>query len=136
MKRYFRHLIATVVFLAALSANGQQKFTGTFSNGYKGATVSFVLSADKKSVSNFTFKGYWRCGGSTEQITAGPAKSFPVINGKIDAAITDPANGGSSAFRFKLNGTVNGNTASGTFRMSITGLSCDTYLLKWTAVAK
>jgi len=121
---------------SAASAFAQQKFTGTFSNGYKGATVSFILSADKKTVTDFTFKGYWRCGGSTESITAGPEKSFRLNNGKIDATIVEPENGGASAFRFSINGTVNGKTAGGTFRMSITGLSCDTYLLKWTATAK
>ena len=114
----------------------QQKFTGTFSNGYKGSTISFVLSADKKWIKDLTFTGYWRCGGSTENITAGPEKDFPVQNGQVDGVITDPENGGSSAFRFSFKGAIKGRTANGTFRMSITGLSCDTYLLNWTANLK
>jgi len=136
MKKYSSICVVLFVLGAVSSVHSQQKFSGTFSNGYKGCKLSFDLSADKRSISNFTFTGYWRCAGSTEQITAGPKKSFPVVDGKVDAVITDPEKGGSSAFRFKLNGTVTGKTGSGTFRMSITGLSCDTYELKWTAASK
>ncbi|WP_207425619.1 hypothetical protein [Pedobacter sp. SYSU D00535] len=114
----------------------QKKFNGTFSNGYKGAKISFELSKDGKTIKNLTFNGYWRCGSSTEQITAGPEKPISVANGVIKSVITDPENGGASAFRFDIQGTVKGNTASGTFRMSIAGLSCDTYLLNWTATGK
>jgi hypothetical protein len=135
MKNYIL-LLMTAACLTALSACGQQKFSGSFSNGYKGAGLSFVLSADKKTIKDFTFTGHWRCGGSVESITAGPEKAFPVKNGVVDVVITDPENGGASAFRFNIKGTVKGNTASGTFRMSITGLSCDTYQLNWTAQAK
>lgn len=113
----------------------QTKFRGTFSNGYKGAKLSFTLSADGKQIQQFTFDGYWRCGTSTEHITAGPSKNFKVVNGKIQDVIVDPENGGSSAFRFSLDGLVKGKQANGTFRMSITGLSCDTYKLSWTAMA-
>jgi hypothetical protein len=129
-------VVSVIACLAALPASGQQKFNGTFSNGYKGGKLSFVLSADKKWIKDFTFTGHWRCGGSTESITAGPEKAFPVKNGQVDAVISDPENGGSSAFRFNLKGTIRGNTANGAFRMSITGLSCDTYLLNWTANSK
>lgn len=118
------------------AANGQQQFSGTFSNGYKGGKVSFVLSADKKTIKDFTFTGHWRCSGSVESITAGPEKGFPVKNGVVDVVITEPEGGGASAFRFAIKGAVKGKTASGTFRMSITALSCDTYLLNWTAQAK
>lgn len=124
-------LIAGPVFSFA-----QKKFSGTFSNGYKGAKITFELSKDGKTIKDLTFNGYWRCGSSTEQITAGPEKSIPVVNGVIKSVITDPENGGASAFRFDIQGAVKGSTAKGTFRMSITGLSCDTYLLNWTAEAK
>lgn len=134
MKRYF--LLTALVFTIALSAFGQQRFTGAFSNGYKGGKVSFLLSADKKTISDFTFTGHWRCSGSVESITAGPEKAFPVKGGVVDAVITDPEGGGASAFRFAIKGTLSGKAASGTFRMSITGLSCDTYLLNWTAQSK
>src|SRR5699024_10395013 len=111
----------------------QKKFTGTFSNGFTGSKISFTLSKDGQTIKNLTFSGHWRCGSSTEQITVGPEKVVPVKNGVIKSVIVDPENGGASAFRFDVKGNVKGNSASGTFRMSITGLSCDTYLLKWTA---
>jgi hypothetical protein len=134
MKKYY---LLTILLFGMLTAFAQKKtFTGTFSNGYKGAKISFELSKDGKKIENLTFNGYWRCGSSTELITAGPEKPIPVVNGKIASVITDPENGGASAFRFDIQGTVKGNTASGTFRMSITGLSCDTYKLNWTAAAK
>ena len=134
MKKY--SVLLLLVFVATLSFAQKKKFTGTFSNGYKGAKISFELSKDGKMIENLTFSGYWRCGSSTEQITAGPEKSIPVVNGKVKAIITDPENGGSSAFRFNIDGLIKGNTAQGTFRMSITGLSCDTYQLNWTATSK
>lgn len=136
MKISLSCLFTILVLLTGCTARGQQKFTGTFSNGYKGGKVSFVLSADKKTISDFTFTGHWRCGGSVESITAGPEKAFPVKNGTVDVVITEPEGGGASAFRFAIRGTVSGRRASGTFRMSIAGLSCDTYLLNWTAQSK
>lgn len=136
MKKYLSLFVTAIACLTTSIACGQQQFSGNFSNGYKGAKLSFVLSADKKAISDFTFAGYWRCGGRTENITTGPEKKIPVKNGEVHAVITDPENGGSSAFRFNLNGIIKEKTASGTFRMSITGLSCDTYVLNWTAKSK
>jgi hypothetical protein len=136
MKRYLSLLITALAFMTALSACGQQKFSGTFSNGYKGGKLSFVLSADRKTISDFTFTGHWRCSGSVESITAGPEKAFPVKSGTVDVVINEPEGGGASAFRFAIKGVLSGKTASGTFRMSIAGLSCDTYLLNWTAQSK
>ncbi len=136
MKKNIAAIMIAFACLGALSACGQQQFNGTFSNGYTGAKISFSLSADKKTIKDLTFTGYWRCGGSTEQITAGPEKKIEVKDGVIQAVITEPENGGASAFRFNINGNLKGKSASGTFRMSITGLSCDTYLLKWTARSK
>lgn len=132
MKSKRRFFIIALFFLS-VNTFAQKKFTGTFSNGYKGAKMSFILSSNGKEIKDFTFEGYWRCAGSAELITAGPTKSFPVHQGKIQSIIVEPENGGSSAFRFNINGLINGKQASGTFRMSVTGLSCDTYELNWTA---
>ena len=131
--RFNKILLITVLCFFGNTVFAQKKFTGTFSNGYKGAKLSFILSANGKEIKDFTFEGYWRCGGSIELITSGPEKSFPVVNGKVNSIIVEPENGGSSAFRFNIEGLINGKQASGTFRMSITGLSCDTYKLNWTA---
>lgn len=120
-------------FLFAAPVFAQKKFTGIFTNGYKGAVCTFQLSADGKKIEKFTFKGYWRCSGKTELILAGPEKSIPINNGKFHGKITDPEDGGSTAFRFEIAGEINGKEATGTFRMNINALSCDTYLLQWTA---
>ena len=117
-------------------AQSKKKFEGTFSNGMKGAKISFVLSADGKKVEDVTFSGYWRCDGTLENTTVGSEKGFPVVNGKIDGIVVEPENGGATAFRFELHGVIAGKKASGTFRMNINALACDTYKLNWTATAK
>ena len=108
-------------------------WTGTFSNGMKGATISFDVSADGKTLSELTFQGYWRCSGKLELTTAGPTHSFPIKSGKVSGVVVDPPGGGATAWRFELDGLVGAKSAQGTFRMNINALSCDTYKLQWTA---
>lgn len=127
-------VLATLLFTPA--AQKKTAWTGLVSNGFKGDAISFDISADGKRLENLTFKGYWRCSGKLEEITMGPEKSFPIANGRIAKAITEPEGGGSTAFRFDLNAIIQGKTASGTLRINLNGLSCDTYLLKWTANTK
>lgn len=136
MNKYFNFFILCTLFSCLTACSQQQAFTGTFSNGYKGNTLRFMLSADKKTIKELTFNGHWNCGGKLESMLAGPEKAIPVKNGEIHAVVLDPEGGGSTAFRFQIDGKITGKTASGTFRMSLTGLGCDTYLLKWTAQAK
>ena len=138
MKTMFYTVLLSFFISCSLSgcAQSKKKFEGTFSNGMKGAKISFVLSADGKKIEDVTFSGYWRCDGKLENTTVGPDGGFPVTKGKIDGVIVEPEDGGATAFRFEMHGTINGNKASGTFRMNINALSCDTYLLNWTAVAK
>lgn len=102
----------------------------------KGNSIFFEISADGKRLQNLTFKGYWRCSGRLEQMTAGPDGAFTLVNGQVEDHITEPPNGGSTAWRYDLKTDIQGNNASGTFRMAINNLGCDTYLLKWTAQAK
>lgn len=112
-------------------------FKGAISNRMKGDSLSFDLSPDGKKVTNLTFNGYWRCSGKLErQPAAGPEGSFDVVNGKVDGHISDPPNGGSTSWRFDLKASIESNKASGTFRMNINNLGCDTYLLKFEAAAK
>lgn len=112
-------------------------FKGALEGGFKGDSIFFDISADGKKLQNLTFKGYWRCSGKLEQIRAvGPEGSFDVINGIAKGHISDPPNGGSTAWRFDIDATIKGNTATGTFRMNINNLGCDTYLLKFKAVGK
>lgn len=111
-------------------------FEGVISNGMKGDKISFDISADGKKLENLTFTGYWRCSGKLEQTTTGPDGAFDIVNGKVSGHISEPPNGGSTAWRFDLDATINGNKAEGTFRMNINNLGCDTYKLNWTAIAK
>lgn len=133
-----KFIVLTCLFLSLCYASLAQKraFAGMFSNGMKGATCTFELSADGKSLTNFTFKGYWRCGGKLELMTMGPTKSVKVQNGKFDAVIVEPENGGATAFRFELHGQITGKKATGTFRGNLNALACDTYVLNWTATTK
>jgi hypothetical protein len=141
MKNAFVAVIVLLVAISCLSfirVTEQKKRTyeGTFSNGYKGAKISFSISPDGKELQDLTFKGYWKCSSGIEQITVGPKKSLPIVNGKIDGVVTDREGDGSTAWRFELHGTIDKGTAQGTFRMNINNLGCDTYKLNWTATAK
>ena len=111
-------------------------FEGTFSNGMKGDKISFDISADGKKLTNLTFKGYWRCSGTLESTTAGPKGAYDIMNSKVNGHISEPPNGGATAWRFDLEAAIQGTKASGTFRMNINNLGCDTYKLKWTAESK
>lgn len=109
---------------------------GSFSNGMKGAKISFDISEDGKELKELTFQGYWRCDGKLDLTTLGPEKSFSIESNKVDGVIVEPEGGGASATRYELHATINGTTAEGTFRMNINGLGCDTYKLSWTAEKK
>lgn len=111
-------------------------FEGAVLNGMKGDSISFDISADGKILSNLTFKGYWRCGGRLESTITGPEGVFTIIDNKVNDHISEPPNGGSTAWRYELEATINGNTAAGTFRMNINNLGCDSYKLQWTATGK
>lgn len=132
MKKYLRSLLLIAASGFTLVACGQRQFTGIVSNGFKGDNISFTLSADKKFITDLTFSGYWRCSGKMESITVGPDKRIPVKNGEVHAVVLDPETGGSTAWRFAIDAVIKDKTASGTFRMSINNLGCDTYVLKWT----
>ncbi|WP_400192604.1 hypothetical protein [Hymenobacter sp. B81] len=129
----FPLLLAVAVVAAPPKGKGTQ-WQGTISNGMKGDKLSFVVSADGKRISQLTFSGYWRCGGKLEQTTVGPDGSFTVQNGQVKGALVEPPQGGSTAWRYDLQGRFTGKTvAQGTFRMNINGLGCDTHLLQWKA---
>lgn len=134
--KYWLSVTALIVLPFFLSAQKKSSWQGTFSNGYKGAIISFDISADGKQLENLTFNGYWRCSGKMEQIIMGPEKSYPIKNGMVAGAIVEPENGGSTAFRFDLNAKIEQKTASGTLRFNINALGCDTYKLNWTAQKK
>ncbi len=109
---------------------------GSFSNGMKETTISFDVSADGTKLENLTFSGYWRCDGSLTRDILGPEKSFTIQNNKVDGSISEPEGGGATAIRYELHAKFDGSKASGTFRMNINALACDTYVLEWTALKK
>ncbi|ALW84890.1 hypothetical protein AUC43_07175 [Hymenobacter sedentarius] len=108
------------------------RWMGSVSNGMKGDKISFVVSPDGKTLSELTFDGYWRCSGRLERQVVGPKDTFSIVNGKVSGVALDPPTGGT--WRFELQGDFSAKTAAtGTFRMNITGLGCDTYKLQWAA---
>lgn len=127
---------------SAVAEKGQttgkaKHFSGAISNGMKGDSIRFDVSADGKTISNLAFNGWWRCSGKLEQQTGiGPDGSFQIINGQVDGKISEPPNGGSTAWHFDLKASIKDNKAAGTFRMNINNLGCDTYVLKFEAAAR
>jgi hypothetical protein len=58
------------------SSNSSGHWEGSFSNGMKGAKISFDISDDGKELRELTFQGYWRCDGSLDLTTLGRKKVF------------------------------------------------------------
>ncbi|MGZ5285724.1 MAG: hypothetical protein ACXWB9_01000 [Flavisolibacter sp.] len=118
------------------SSGEKTHWEGAFTNGMKETFISFDVSADGTKLENLTFSGYWRCDGSLTKDILGPEKSFTIQNNKVDGSISEPEDGGATAIRYELHATFEGSKASGSFRMNINALACDTYLLQWTAAKK
>ncbi len=119
------------------SAVKNLKFACAISNGMKGDSLFFEVSPDRKKLSDLYFKGYWRCAGKlTQERAAGPEGSFTIANNKIDGVVSEPPGGGSTAWRFEMHAVLDGKKVSGTFRMNINALGCDSYVLKFAGVAR
>lgn len=111
-----------------------KKFRGALTGGYKGDSLFFEISSDGNRVENLAFKGHWRCDGKIESLPiAGPEGSLPIIDGKVDDHISDPPDGGATAWRFDLKAEIKGNKAEGKFRMNINALNCNSGMLSFTA---
>ncbi|GAB2946665.1 hypothetical protein GCM10027048_09540 [Hymenobacter coalescens] len=131
----FPLLLGVAVVAARSTPSKGTQWQGTIGNGMKGGRISFVVAPDGKTLSQLTFSGYWRCGGKLEQITIGPDTNFTVRDGNVRGVAVDPPAGGASAWRYDLEGRFSGaEAATGTFRLNINALSCDTRRLEWTAV--
>ena len=122
----------TTEITAEENSGKTQHWEGAFTNGMKQTYISYDVSADKKQLKDLTFNGYWYCSGKLTQDILGPEESFTIKDGVVDGVIVDKA----SYTRFELKGKITGSKAEGTFRMSITGLGCDTRVLTWTASPK
>lgn len=98
---------------------------GSFSNGMKGAKISFDVAGNE--VKNLIFHGYWRCDGKLELTTIGPEKSYAIKGKSVDGTLKE------QGFYFALQGTFTGKKAAGTLRFAFASGDCDTYKLNWTA---
>lgn len=116
---------STIVKQETPSASSSGHWKGTFSNGLKGAKISFDVKGSE--VKDLTFQGYWRCDGKLELTTLGPEKGFAINGNRVDGVIKE------SGFYFELHGNFSGNKASGTLRIAFVAGGCDTYKLNWTA---
>jgi len=105
--------------------SGKSSWKGTFSNGMKGATISFEVEGNQ--MKDLTFKGYWRCDSEMEKTTIGPDGSYTIKGKTIEGELK-----GDGVF-FEVQGTFNGAKASGTLRFAFVAGGCDTYKLNWTA---
>ncbi|NML66846.1 hypothetical protein HHL22_16695 [Hymenobacter sp. RP-2-7] len=106
-------------------------YLGTFSNGAKGDTLSFVLAPDGQTISDLKFKGYWRCGGTLVPLPAGgPRGTYTVASGRIAGRLCQE--GGNC---FELSGRVAGAAANGKLRLTNRAQRCDSNELVWSAVA-
>jgi len=116
------------VFAGASPGGGQWR--GTISNGYKGQTIGFRVSADGKTISDVVFQGYLiRRGGGIEDTQLAPLRNIPVNGG----AFEDTQLNGASKVRFDFTGVfTSATTAEGTYRV-MSDTDCDTYKLNWTA---
>lgn len=115
----------TVAVTSAQQNTAGNHWKGSFSNGMKGAKLSFDVKDGE--VKDLTFQGYWRCEGKLELTTLGPKKGFTITGNSVDGVIKE------SGFYFELHGRFSGNKASGTLRIAFTAGGCDTYKLNWTA---
>jgi len=112
------------------------RYQGTFSNGMKGDTISFMLAADGKSISGLTFKGYWRCAGKLQPLAdVGPRGTYTVTGGRIAGRLCEGSQKGGPDNCFELSGQVNGAAANGKLRLTDKAKGCDSGPLVWSAVA-
>lgn len=112
------------------AATGSGQWKGSFSNGMKGATISFEVAGD--SVKDLTFQGYWRCEGKLDLTTLGPSTAYPLQGNSFDGVIVEPKDG-PAPFHFEVHGKLNDNKAEGTLQFVNTAAGCTTYKLNWTA---
>ena len=92
-----------------------------------------MVSPDGSRVSDVTFEGHWDCSDGIEMTTSGPSGEFPLSGNRIQITSVEPEGGGATATRFVMDGTVEGGRASGTLRINLNALGCDTRQLSWTA---
>jgi hypothetical protein len=109
------------------------RWVAAVTNGFKGDSVHFVVSANGAELRDLTFAGYWRCAdgsmaGSLEETRVGPPDPVPVRAGAFASTQTRPAWWWQAEGRF-----TSPTAAEGTYRQAAKGATCDTRVLRWTA---
>ena len=110
------------VRVATISKTGSSK---TFTKADEIPTNTASLGTDKLN--------------QTENTKANPDNGTRSSSISIDNVLGPDVNSISKSVNSKLidiDANITGNTATGTFRMNINNLGCDTYLLKFSAVGK
>ncbi len=108
-------------------------WAGEVTGGYTGNRLSFTMGEDGATAGDILFEGHWDCADGIETTTSGPSGTFPIENGRLEITSVDPPDGGATATRFVLAGTFADGRATGTLRVNINALGCDTGELAWSA---
>ncbi len=110
-------------------------WTGPVSCGYKGDSISFMVSADGQQIGDVTFSGYWRCKDGSSSFSN--IKRMDV--GHVPGVFRTGSDGSFSEEKrepyllWTLAGQADGPArASGTVRIEYAA-ECDTFRLEWAA---
>lgn len=109
------------------------RWSGEVTGGYKGNQIMFGVSPDGGQISGIAFQGHWDCSDGIEMTTSGPEGAYPVTAGRVKVSSVEPPDGGATAIRFEMEGQMGAASASGTLRINLNALGCDTRVLTWTA---
>lgn len=118
---------------ATTDAPAGGSWQGEVTGGYTGNRIAFTLADGGARIADIVFTGHWDCADGIETTTSGPSAAFPVSGGRIAIESAEPPGGGATATRFVMNGQLAGDSASGTLRVNINALGCDTRELSWSA---
>jgi hypothetical protein len=109
------------------------RWAGEVTGGYTGNRISFTVSADGARMEDITFEGHWDCEDGIETATLGPTAPAPLAGDTIAVLSVEPEDGGATAQRFDMQGRFAEGRASGTLRINLNALGCDTRVLSWSA---
>lgn len=122
---------------ASSSASGPARTPGTWTGeatgGYQGNRISFTVTPDGARMEDIVFEGHWDCEDGIDMTTLGPTPGFAITGDTIAILSVEPEDGGATAQRFDMQGRFADGRASGTLRINLNALGCDTRLLSWSA---
>ena len=107
------------------------KWVAVVTNGFKGDTLFFSVSPDRKRVTDVTLKGHWRCrSNGTQRVDVGsPPGAYALTGDSVAGVQKEPYLRWEMTAKF-----ASERAATGTFRVMY-DTDCDTYALKWSARA-